>query len=185
MQSSQSLRTRILIASALLIATSTSFIFCTPRPSREQRLMESTPAQTYQAGTQDTGSTEELLIAWYRVIDGDTIEVNLVASKAFRISVTSKCRVYGVDTPEKTTEAGKALIECVQSWLDRQDHLRAVFLKEDKFGGRFIGEVHGDSESLSNFLLSNKLAKPYKGEKKQPWTEAELAEVLSNSQRLR
>ena len=50
-------------------------------------------------------------------------------------------------------------------------------IKLDKYGGRFIGHVKQKSSSEKTFaqiLLDEKLAKPYDGKTKDPWTEQDV-----------
>ena len=46
-----------------------------------------------------------------------------------------------------------------------------VILKWDKYGGRVLGEVYLDHQSLAESLISAGLARPYKGEAKSSWCE--------------
>jgi len=44
-------------------------------------------------------------------------------------------------------------------------------LKWDKYGGRVLGDVYLDHQSLAQSLISAGLARPYKGEAKSSWCE--------------
>jgi endonuclease YncB( thermonuclease family) len=44
-------------------------------------------------------------------------------------------------------------------------------LKWDKYGGRALGTIFLDHQSLAESLISAGLARPYKGDAKQSWCE--------------
>lgn len=111
-----------------------------------------------------------------RVLDGDTVEVQvdfLPKELGDRLLV----RVWGVDTPEKGWRA--------KSEQERQKGLQAsLFTKQllqnakivkisiitwDKYGGRILGDVVIDGESLRELLLKNGHAREYYGDKKMDW----------------
>jgi micrococcal nuclease len=113
-----------------------------------------------------------------RVIDGDTVEIAvdfLPSPLPPKLSI----RVMGIDTPEKAPRAqcdaeaalaGKASAftkEAVANALE----VDVVILKWDKYGGRVLGEVYLDHQSLAESLISAGLARPYKGEAKSSWCE--------------
>jgi endonuclease YncB( thermonuclease family) len=88
-------------------------------------------------------------------------------------------RIIGVDTPEKSTEAGRAVKAIVEKWCDDNKPLMAKYFKEDKFGGRFDGElISGKTgETLSSYLILSGVARPYVGDAKKAWAETELTDV--------
>ncbi len=108
--------------------------------------------------------------------DGDTVKTILDLS--FYTSNTASCRVAGVDTPEKKTAAGQAVKAAVIAWFDEipPDDLKCISLARDKFGGRFLGTffARNKAQTLSHWLLSHGLARPYEGGKKAEWTQQEL-----------
>jgi endonuclease YncB( thermonuclease family) len=128
-----------------------------------------------------------------KVIDGDTISVAVIVAngEALKVSV----RINGVDCPEKSRASEKE-IRCsnlITHYL--KQHLDTIvqvkFLKVDKWGGRWIGMVQYlegqepcvcgcgfNGVCLGQYVLSNGLAKPYKGDKKTPWSETELDNIL-------
>lgn len=113
-----------------------------------------------------------------RVIDGDTVEIAvgfLPAPLPPKLSV----RVLGVDTPEKAPRA-KCEAEAEKAKMASAFTKNAIAtareidvqLKEwDKYGGRVLGYVFLDGHSLSDMLIEEGLARPYKGEAKSSWCE--------------
>lgn len=129
----------------------------------------------------------------YRVLDGDTVEV-LGQVWAGGVYVKQKVRLTGVDTPEKNTEAGKAVRRHIVELLSALKEFKVVCTEDDKYSGRFVGEilVDGDKlnqtvsnaaceyyglESLSTYLVLEGLAKAYDGATKSTWTKEELRNV--------
>ena len=132
-----------------------------------------------------------------KVYDGDTITVIFeLAGQPMKVSV----RVVGVDCPElKPTKpkdgcedydqlmelyeleaaAGKVCRDHVAE-LILEKIIKVKFLKNDKYGGRYLGEVFLPSsnneppQSLTTILCSEGYAKPYEGDKKEPWTKEQL-----------
>jgi endonuclease YncB( thermonuclease family) len=113
-----------------------------------------------------------------RVIDGDTVEIAvdfLPSPLPPRLSI----RVMGVDTPEKAPraqcDAEAALARKASAFTkDAVANAREVdikILKWDKYGGRVLGEVYLDHQSLAESLVSAGLARHYKGDAKQSWCE--------------
>ena len=113
-----------------------------------------------------------------RVIDGDTVEIAvdfLPSPLPPRLSI----RVMGLDTPEKAPRAqcdSEAALARKASAFTKDAVANAlevdvVILKWDKYGGRVLGEVYLDHQSLAQSLISAGLARPYKGEAKSSWCE--------------
>ena len=113
-----------------------------------------------------------------RVIDGDTVEIAvdfLPSPLPPRLSI----RVMGIDTPEKAPRAqcdseaalAKKASAFTKNAVANALEVDVVILKWDKYGGRVLGEVYLDHQSLAQSLISAGLARPYKGEAKQSWCE--------------
>lgn len=110
-------------------------------------------------------------IQFRRVIDGDTFVCDI--DLGFGIWLKDQhCRLFGLDTPEKTTPEGKACIETAKNWFkdlaDSADTISvAVQVKADKYGRRLVS-VRGSKShcTLNEYLLGEKVAKPYFGGKK-------------------
>jgi len=113
-----------------------------------------------------------------RVIDGDTVEIAvdfLPSPLPPKLSI----RVIGIDTPEKAPRAqcdseaalAKKASAFTKDAVANALEVDVVILKWDKYGGRVLGEVYLDHQSLAQSLISAGLARPYKGEAKQSWCE--------------
>lgn len=86
-------------------------------------------------------------------------------------------RVFGVDTPEKgqraqcpkenqmAQDASKFTKDFVNSGSDR----KIVLYGWDKFGGRVLGDLLVNGQSLRQGLITNGHAREYYGEAKQSW----------------
>lgn len=111
-----------------------------------------------------------------RVIDGDT-----VAFKAEWLPDPLKkelsIRIFGVDTPEKGSRAqctsedllGKAATNFTKDTIANGKKLQIVLMSWDKYGGRVLGDVLVDGESLRMLLINKGYAREYYGEAKQSW----------------
>jgi micrococcal nuclease len=113
-----------------------------------------------------------------RVKDGDTVEFEAKWLPAPLKPVLS-LRVLGVDTPEKAPRAkcdkeakgGQAATDFTKKKVAEAKKIQIEIKDWDKFGGRVLGDVIIDGQSLSKMLIDNKLARPYHGEAKQSWCE--------------
>jgi len=113
-----------------------------------------------------------------RVIDGDT-----VAFKADFMPAPLKpelsIRVLGVDTPEKghraacdkEAKAAIAASEFTKNVVKNTKVVQIEIKSHDKYGGRVLGDVILDGKRLSDQLIANGHARPYKGDKKTSWCE--------------
>ena len=111
-----------------------------------------------------------------RLIDGDT-----VAFRADFLPAPLKpellLRVYGVDTPEKghrakcpgEAERGAAASEFTKNAIKNTTKHQIVLYKWDKFGGRVLGDILLDGQSLRAALIANGFAREYYGDAKQSW----------------
>lgn len=113
-----------------------------------------------------------------RVIDGDTVEISvpwIPPPLPPKLSI----RVLGVDTPEKApraqceAEAKKAAeaSEFTKSAVQMATEIDVQIKTWDKYGGRVLGDVYIDGNSLAEMLIEAGLARPYKGEAKSSWCE--------------
>ena len=113
-----------------------------------------------------------------RVSDGDTIVIAAPYLPA-PLKPELAVRIYGVDTPEKGHRA-----QCAQE--DQKAQLDSNFTKQmisqgvkiqvtlyawDKFGGRVLGDILVNGQSVRNGLIANGLAREYYGEAKQSWCQ--------------
>jgi endonuclease YncB( thermonuclease family) len=111
-----------------------------------------------------------------RVSDGDTIVISAPYLPA-PLKPELAVRVYGVDTPEKghraqcATEAAAA--ERASKWTQQlvttgKKH-QVILYKWDKFGGRVIGDIVVDGQSVRRGLIANGHAREYYGDAKVSW----------------
>jgi endonuclease YncB( thermonuclease family) len=113
-----------------------------------------------------------------RVIDGDTVEI-AVGFLPDPLPPKLSIRVLGIDTPEKAprakceAEAAKAK-EASTFTKVAVANARVVdvqIAEWDKYGGRVLGHIILDGQSLSDMLIRAGLARPYHGEAKSSWCE--------------
>ena len=111
-----------------------------------------------------------------RVTDGDTVVISAPFLPA-PLKPELAVRIYGVDTPEKGHRA-----QCPQE--DQRAQLASKFTTQalqshpkhqviiygwDKFGGRILGDILVNGQSIRAGLIKNGLAREYYGEAKQSW----------------
>jgi endonuclease YncB( thermonuclease family) len=113
-----------------------------------------------------------------RVIDGDTVSIvaNWVPDPMKKeIAV----RVYGVDTPEKSfraqcakeAELGAKATEFTKAQIAKAKKIEVAYFSWDKYGGRVLGDILLDKQSLRMALINNGFAREYFGDAKQSWCE--------------
>ena len=111
-----------------------------------------------------------------RVNDGDTV----VISAPFLpppLKPELAVRIYGVDTPEKGFRAqcpsedarGKAATEFTKNAVTKSTKRQVTLYGWDKFGGRVLGDILLDGQSLRTALIQNGFAREYYGDAKQSW----------------
>jgi micrococcal nuclease len=113
-----------------------------------------------------------------RVIDGDTVEI-AVDFLPEPLPPKLSIRVIGIDTPEKAPRAqcdaeaalAKKASAFTKDAVANATEIDVQILKWDKYGGRVLGDVFLDQQSLAQSLISAGLARPYKGDAKQSWCE--------------
>ena len=113
-----------------------------------------------------------------RIIDGDTVafEANFLPDP---IKKELSIRVYGVDTPEKgwrgkcekEKQMGEAASKFTKEKIENAKEIKVGIAKWDKFGGRVLGDVLFDGESLREMLIEKGYARPYFGDKKESWCD--------------
>ena len=123
---------------------------------------------------QKPGVTYDAVIT--RVIDGDTVAFQadfLPAPLKKELSI----RVYGVDTPEKGFRAqcaseaqrGEAASAFTKQAVAASQTRQVVLMDWDKYGGRVLGDVILNGQSLRVMLIQNGFAREYYGEAKTSW----------------
>lgn len=105
-----------------------------------------------------------------KVIDGDTIDC--LVDLGFNVLVKERFRLYGIDTPEKTSDvpalrelAIKATKFVTDTILDKEVLLDST--GKDKYG-RWLGKIYIDmtQATINEQLISLGLAKAYFGDNK-------------------
>ena len=113
-----------------------------------------------------------------RVIDGDTVEFEapfLIDPLPKKLSI----RVWGVDTPEKSFRAkcdkeaamGAEATKFTKDLLANAKTTQISIYEWDKYGGRVLGDVIIDGNSLTKMLIDKGYAREYYGDAKQSWCE--------------
>lgn len=111
-----------------------------------------------------------------RVIDGDTVAFAapwLPDPLKKELSI----RVYGVDTPEKGHRAkcpkeaqmGEAATAFTKQMISTAQRRQIVLIDWDKYGGRVLGDVLINGQSLRMLLIQKGYAREYYGEAKTSW----------------
>ena len=111
-----------------------------------------------------------------KVTDGDTVVIAapfLPAPLKPQLSV----RIYGVDTPEKghraqcpsEAERGNAASAFTKNAIAKSLKHQVILYGWDKFGGRVLGDMVLDGQSLRAMLIANGFAREYYGDKKESW----------------
>ena len=107
-----------------------------------------------------------------RVIDGDTIDVNI--DLGFNIWHKGRIRMAGIDTPESRTRnkeekvlglAAKARLK----ELLKKKNLSINCTKEKGKFGRILADVLANDVNINKQLMDEGHARPYQGGKKIPW----------------
>jgi micrococcal nuclease len=126
------------------------------------------------AQKQKQGVTYDVVLT--RVIDGDTVAFQapfLPDPLKKELSI----RVYGVDTPEKGFRAkcesenqrGQAATEFTKNAIKNSTKRQVIIMDWDKYGGRVLGDVILNDQSLRMMLINNGFAREYYGEAKTSW----------------
>ena len=111
-----------------------------------------------------------------RVTDGDTVVIAAPFLPApFKPELA--IRVFGVDTPEKGHRAmcpseaqrGEAASAFTKNAIAQGGKFQVTMYGWDKFGGRVLGDILINGQSLRASLIANGFAREYYGEAKQSW----------------
>ena len=115
-----------------------------------------------------------------RVTDGDTVVIAAPFLPA-PLKPELAIRVFGVDTPEKGHRAqcpseaqrGEAASAFTKNAINQAAAAGGTFQVTmygwDKFGGRVLGDLLINGQSLRAALIANGFAREYYGEAKQSW----------------
>ena len=134
------------------------------------------PVLAFAQPKQKPGVTYDAVIT--RVIDGDTVAFQadfLPAPLKKELSI----RVFGVDTPEKGHRAacpseaarGEAATAFTKAQINAATKRQIVLMDWDKYGGRVLGDVLLNGQSLRVMLIQNGFAREYYGEAKTSWCQ--------------
>lgn len=115
-----------------------------------------------------------------RVIDGDTVEFEAKFLPA-PLKPSLSLRIHGVDSPEKGSRAkcekekvlGDAATEFTKQFIAGAKSIRVELLNWDKFGGRVLGDIIADDQSLRSSLIVNGYAREYFGKSRKSWCISE------------
>ena len=111
-----------------------------------------------------------------RVNDGDTVVISApFLPKPLKPELA--IRIYGVDTPEKGHRAqcpsedqrGQAATAFTKNAVATTQKHQVTLYGWDKFGGRVLGDIILNGQSLRTMLIQNQFAREYYGEAKQSW----------------
>lgn len=171
----------------------------TPSPPSQTRSPSSPPSQTQEWPDPKTVDavpfkSQKITAFVYNVYDGDTCSVMFpIGNTHQKLNI----RVVGIDAPEVKIRgdvknldisklemrAGVFVRDKVKKLIENRE-CQVKFMKWDKYGGRVIGVVYLPSdtkyETLTEYLLSKRYAKPYFGSAKEEWTEEELYYILDH-----
>ena len=113
-----------------------------------------------------------------KVSDGDTI---VIAAPFLPLPLKPQLavRIYGVDTPEKNhlakceseKQRGLAATEFTKKAVNASTQRQVVLYGWDKFGGRVLGDILLNGQSLRVMLIQNGFAREYYGDAKKSWCE--------------
>lgn len=111
-----------------------------------------------------------------RVSDGDTIVIAAPFLPA-PLKPELAVRIYGVDTPEKgaraqcKSEADRAMLASnyTKHLIANGQKIQVVLYGWDKFGGRVLGDIIVNGQSVRQGLIANGLAREYYGDAKKSW----------------
>jgi endonuclease YncB( thermonuclease family) len=113
-----------------------------------------------------------------RVSDGDTIVIAAPFLPA-PLKPELAVRIFGVDTPEKgfrgqcesEKQRGEAASLFTKQLVAASTQRQVVLYSWDKFGGRVLGDIILNGQSLRAQLIQNGHAREYYGDAKQSWCQ--------------
>ena len=111
-----------------------------------------------------------------RVSDGDTIVISAPFLPA-PLKPELAVRIFGVDTPEKGARAqcasenqrAQLASKYTTQLIQQGGKIQVTLYGWDKFGGRVLGDIIVNGQSVRQGLIQNGLAREYYGEAKQSW----------------
>ena len=134
------------------------------------------PALALAQGKQPQGVMYDAQIL--RVSDGDTV---VIAAPFLPQPLKPELavRIFGVDTPEKgfrgqcdsEKQRGEAASVFTKNLVKASTQRQVVLYGWDKFGGRVLGDIILNGQSLRAQLIANGFAREYYGDAKQSWCQ--------------
>ena len=114
----------------------------------------------------------EYLCKVTRVVDGDTIDVNI--DLGFNIWHKARVRMAGIDTPESRTRNKKEKVLGLAAKARLKELLKSQKVsiqcsKEKGKFGRVLADVRVNDKSINLQLIDEGHAREYHGGKKIPW----------------
>ena len=111
-----------------------------------------------------------------RVSDGDTVVIAAPFLPA-PLKPELAVRIYGVDTPEKGHRAqcpqedqrAQVASQYTKQLIAQGGKIQVTLYAWDKFGGRVLGDIIVNGQSVRAGLIANGLAREYYGDAKQSW----------------
>jgi endonuclease YncB( thermonuclease family) len=111
-----------------------------------------------------------------RVTDGDTVVIAAPFLPA-PLKPELAVRIFGVDTPEKghrgqcelEKQRGEAASAFTKNLVSKATQRQVVLYRWDKFGGRVLGDILLNGQSLRIMLIQNGFAREYYGDAKLSW----------------
>lgn len=111
----------------------------------------------------------------YRIVDGDTAEI--LVDLGHYTSATVMTRFDGINTPEKSTSAGKLVTQVVSKWLEATEAAtkskiwwKSKSLDKYRRSLGFFYSRQSPKRNLTAFLCQNGLCVDYNGQGKVNWT---------------
>jgi len=98
-----------------------------------------------------------------RVVDGDTVDLSI--DLGFGIFKRERVRLVRINAPELNTPAGKESATFLRNRLSLTDDVVIKTEKNtfDKYGRWLADIIHPTLGSISDYMLANNQAVPYKG----------------------
>jgi endonuclease YncB( thermonuclease family) len=111
-----------------------------------------------------------------RVTDGDTVVIAAPFLPA-PLKPELAVRIFGVDTPEtgrraqcpQEAQRGELASQYTKQLVQNGKKFQVILYSWDKFGGRVLGDIVVDGQSVRYGLIQKGLAREYYGEAKQSW----------------
>lgn len=101
-----------------------------------------------------------------RVVDGDGVEARV--DVGFRMWAEMPMRLFGVNAPEKNTDAGKAAKAFTMAWCEAHPQVVVVTQKSPEKYGRWLATISDGQSVLNEALIAAGHALPWDGKGPRP-----------------